>query len=106
MKLSGVKVAGGVKVVGHIGQSDNPAPEVVSKFATGGHGPNSGYGRGFVFNSDGTNQVTIFPSQPIAYSDQFGSAGAAIANDKVAIAARYADSQQGAMYVYNTDGTG
>ena len=80
-----------------------------SKIAAGMLGADdggSGSGSAFVYDLDGTNEVKLTASDAAA-GDNFGSA-VAIGNSKVAVGAEYSPSgnQNGAVYVYNLDGSG
>ena len=78
-----------------------------TKIVVGSEGVNSYAGAVYVYNTDGTGEVKITASDGAA-SDYFGRT-VAINGDKVIVGA-YADddagSRSGAVYVYNTDGTG
>ena len=66
----------------------------------------SSSGSAFIFDLDGTNEVKLNASDAAA-NDRFGTS-VAIGNSKVAVGAEYSPSgnQNGAVYVYNLDGSG
>jgi hypothetical protein len=78
-----------------------------TKIVVGSEGVNGYAGAVYVYNTDGTGEVKITASDGAA-GDYFGRT-VAINGDKVIVGA-YADddagSKSGAVYVYNTDGTG
>ena len=60
-------------------------------------------GRAYIFDEDGTNQVTLTPSPASSY-EYFGWS-TACGDSKVAVGAYGDDNYRGAVYVFDTDGT-
>ena len=83
----------------------NGAKIIVGSYRDDTHGSDSG--AAYIYDIDGGNEIKIVPSDLNA-GDEFGY-GVAMGNGKVAIGARRHDvsgqSNVGAVYVYNLDGT-
>ena len=109
MKIQGVNITGGIR----LDPPATPTPTGPSKFVVGAYrdddaGTNSG--SAYVYNLDGTGEVKITASDG-AQNDEFGRS-VAVSNTKIAATAQSWKNpatnynNQGAAYVYNTDGTG
>ena len=98
MKIQGVNITGGIR----LDPPAAPTPSGPSKFVVGGHGDDSQKGAAYVYNTDGTGEVKITPSDA-ADNERFGHA-VAIQGDKIIVGTP--QTGNGAVYVYNTDGSG
>ena len=98
MKIQGVNITGGIRL-------DPPTPSDLSKFVVGARREDvNGIDSGavYVYNTDGTGEVKITPSDA-ADNERFGHA-VAIQGDKIIVGTP--QTGNGAVYVYNTDGSG
>ena len=105
MKISGVKFTGGIKL--NTSGGPGPTPSGPSKFVVGAYGYDSQKGAAYVYNTDGTGEVKITASDAGA-NELFGY-GVGMSSIKVVVGAPFNDAsgdETGAVYVYNTDGTG
>jgi len=102
MKIQGVNITGGIRLI-----APTPTPSGPSKFVVGAHGDDSQKGAAYVYNTDGTGEVKITASD--AGSNELFGYGVGMSSTKVVVGAPFNDAsgdQKGAVYVYNTDGTG
>jgi meiotically up-regulated gene 157 (Mug157) protein len=104
MKISGVNITGGIRLI-----APTPTPSGPSKFVVGARYSNDpdNSGSAYVYNTDGTGEVKLTASDAAA-SDYFGES-VAISDTKVVVGAWADDdrgSASGSVYVYNIDGTG
>ena len=102
MKISGVKITGGVRL------DTTASPTDPSKLVVGawGDSPNGGFsGSVYVYNTDGTGEVKISPSDGTA-SALFGWSVDKTSSKIVVGAQRDIATSKGSVYVFNTDGTG
>ena len=104
---------GEVKITASDGDDNDQFGQSVAmsdtKIVVGAHRDDdpSGSGSVYVYNTDGTGEVKITPSDGAA-DDRFGWR-VALSDTKVVVGAPYDDdagSLSGSVYVYNTDGTG
>ena len=71
-----------------------------------GHSQNKARGVVYVYNTDGTGELKIQDPTGNTY-EGFGDGGSvAVTETKIAVGAYRNNNEQGAVYVYNTDGTG
>jgi hypothetical protein len=102
MKIQGVNITGGIRLI-----APTPTPSGPSKFVVGAYGDDSGKGAAYLYNLDGTSEVKITASDG-ASGDRFGWS-VAVADNHIVVGADYdadAGSRSGSVYVYNLDGTG
>ena len=83
----------------------NGAKIIVGSYRDNTHGSDSG--AAYIYNIDGTGEIKLVPSD-LGAGDEFGF-GVAMGNGKIAIGARRhnvsGQSNVGAVYVYNSDGS-
>ena len=114
MKISGVNITGGIR----LDPPATPTPTGPSKFVVGApHSPGglptnwSSAGSVYVYNTDGTGEVKIDATNVNSSGNKFGQSVAMTDTKIVGTAPGWKNpatnySNQGAVYVYNTDGTG
>ena len=103
MKISGVKIPAGVTITAPAQEQEQPqAPTGPSKFIASSAYGGDNSGAAYVYTLDGTHEVTVSPG--IA-SINFGLA-VAMSDTKIVGTSEKIDSNTGAFWIYNTDGTG
>ena len=103
MKIQGLTLDGGFQLHPPVA----PTPSGPSKFVVGAYGYDSQKGAAYVYNTDGTGELKITASDAGA-NELFGF-GVGMSSTKVVVGAPFNDAsgdETGAVYVYNTDGTG